>query len=194
MSVTSATDTSFFQDSLLKLRRNKSYIFTNSKDIEKKAEEGEIIILRGSPRFVLILYSIFLVIITAMISVWVFGFNFIDYNTLVIIFSVWFGTGALYLSVTLSHMIILHPDGFLTRRFFFIKFSQKWKFLTHPPSVAVENDSEGGKWYNIIFTGPWGEKRMKTSFLKIKDMKKPEEKMNFIGKIARIYFEKSQKL
>ena len=128
-----------------------------------------------------------------MISIWIFGFNFFDLLTFIIIMSVWFGTGVFFLSVTMSHIIIFHPEGFLTRRFFFIKFTQKWKFLTEPPSAVIDSGPQGGKFYNVVFTGPWGVKRMITSFLEIKDLRKNKDKMNFIGKIARIYHEKSRK-
>jgi len=194
MSTISVNDASQFRNKLLQLRRDKSSIVTSSKIMEKKAQQGEAIVLKGGPRFVLILYSIFLLIVGAMVSVWYFGFNLIDWNTIIIVFSVWFGSGAIYLGITMSHMIIFHPEGFLTRRLFFINFSQKWKFLTQPPLVSVEIDSEGGRWYMITFFGPWGKKGMKTSFLKIKDIRKNEEKMNLIGKLAQIYYEKSQKL
>jgi len=193
MLVNSVNDTSQLQNTLLKLSKEKSYIVNNSNDLMKKAEEGEIVVLRGRPRFILILYSIFLLIIGAMMSVWYFGFSFMDWNTLIIIFSVWFGTGVFFLSVTMSHIIIFHPEGFLTRRFFFIKFTQKWKFLTEPPSAVIDSGPQGGKFYNVVFTGPWGVKRMITSFLEIKDLRKNKDKMNFIGKIARIYHEKSRK-
>ena len=152
MSVISVSDKSQFQNNLLKLKRDKSFIVNTSKDIEKKAEEGEIIVLKGSPRFILILWSINLLIIAVMLSVWIFGFNFFDLQTFIIIMSVWFGTLVLFIIKSMSDLIILHPDGFLIRRFIFFKYSQKWIFLTHPPTVAIATDSSGSKYYNIIFT------------------------------------------
>ena len=194
MENTSESDSNKLKNTLMNLRRDKSLILTDSKNIEKKAEEGAVIILKGSPRFVLILYAIFLLIIGIMISIWVFGFNFMDWNTLLIVFSVWFGTGVLFVIGTMSNLIILHPDGFLIRRYIFFKFSQKWKNLTQSPHVGVETDPQGGKWYNIVFTIPFRKKRMNTSHLKITDKKKFTEKMEFIGKILLVYYDRSQKL
>jgi hypothetical protein len=193
MSTISGIGSSQFQNTILKLRKEKSYIINNSKHAEKKAEEGENIVFRGSPRFILILWSIFLLIIAVMLAIWIYGFNFFNLLTFIIVISVWFGTGVLFTIGTMSLLIILTPDGFLVRRFLFFRFSQKWKSLTIAPEVAVETDPQGGKYYNLKFTGSWGTRRINTRSIGIKDIKKANEKMNFIGKIAQIYYEKSLK-
>jgi hypothetical protein len=181
-----------FQDTLIKMRKNESLIVNTSKDAEKKAEQGEPIVLRGSPRFLLIMYAIFLLMIAVMVSVWIFGFKFFYLPTFIIIISVWFGTGVLFVIGSMYNLIILHPDGFLIRRFIFFKFSRKWKNLTQPPSVAIETAAQGATYLNLLFSGPWGTRRIDTRSFRINDIRKAKEKMNFIGKITQIYYAKSQ--
>ena len=192
MSTISVNDSSQFENTLLNLKRDKSSIVNNSKSIEKMAEEGEIIVLRGSPRFVLMVYGIFLLIITAMILVWTLGFNFFDLSTFIIIISVWFGTGLLYLAVVSSLLLIIHPNGFLIRRMLFFKYSQTWKNLTRAPKAEMGFDSEGGKWYHLYFNDQGGRKRLNIGHFRIEDIKKAYDRMKFIEKIALDYFNKAK--
>ena len=192
MSTISVNDSSQFENTLLNLKRDKSSIVNNSKSIEKMAEEGEIIVLRGSPRFVLMVYGIFLLIITAMALVWTIGFNFFDLSTFIIIISVWFGTGLLYLAVVSSLLLIIHPNGFLIRRMIFFKYSQTWNNLTQVPKTEMGFDSEGGKWYNLYFNDYSGRKRINVGHFRIKDIKKADDRMKFIEKIVLDYFNKAK--
>ena len=193
MSVKNVSDNSQFQNTLLKLRKGKALVVNNSKDAEKKAEHGEAIVLRGSPRFFLILYAIFLLIIAVMVSIWILGFNFFHFPTFIIVISWWFGTGILFVIGSMFNLIILDLDGFLIRRYIFFKFSGKWKNLTMAPEAAVEvGGPYGNKLYNLTFTGPWGTRRINTRSIGINDIRKPKERMNFFAGIAQIYYGKSQ--
>ena len=174
-----------FRDTLLKMKRNSAKSDQDSKNIENKVAEGKLIVLKGSPKLVLILYSIFLI---GLIGVELIYF---DLQTSIILLSVWLGTGVIYFTALKSLLLILHPEGFLLRRYILFKYSQKWENLISPPSIEKVIDSEGGAWYNLKLTGPWEVKRINAAYLKIRDIKNKEEKMNFIGKIMLIYYERA---
>ncbi|MHA1110184.1 MAG: hypothetical protein ACTSRE_03740 [Promethearchaeota archaeon] len=192
MSTISVDDSFQFQNTLLKLRRDKSSVVTNSKSIEKMAEEGKIIVLRGSPRFVLMVYGIFLLIIIGMVLIWTLAFDFFDLSTIIIVLSVWVGTGIFYLTVVSSLLLIIHPDGFLIRRLIFFKYSQTWNKLTQAPKAVMGYDSEGGKWYNLYFNDYSGRKRINVGHFRIKDIKKADDRMKFIEKIVLEYFNEAK--
>jgi hypothetical protein len=80
MSSSSRYDLSQFQDSLIKLSRDKSSVSNNSKIIEKRANQGGVVVLKGSLRLILILYGIFFVVIIGIHLIWIFGLSFFDFH------------------------------------------------------------------------------------------------------------------
>jgi len=176
-----------FRDFLLKLKNDPTNIVRNSNEGELRAKEGKVIVLRGNTLPVIIFFGVFIAVIISMHLT----FLRFDFRTLLILYSVWFVCGSISFLGILNNLFILHPDGFLYRRFIFSKFSQKWKNLISQPVMEKSSGSEGGTYYHIKFAGGWGIKKYSISSLKIKGIKRKNEKMEFIEKLVLSYYDRA---
>jgi hypothetical protein len=164
-------------------RRN---LVQNSSECMRKAEEGEVIVIKGSP-FYAALFLIIIVTVAVTISA-VFSF---DLRTVIILISSTLTMGLSFYFSARNKLLVLHPEGFLFRKMIFFKYCLKWRNLIGQPQFETVSDSEGGKWHNLIFTGTWGIKKFEITSLKIKDIKDKTQKLQFLSEITSKYFERS---
>ncbi|MHA2288939.1 MAG: hypothetical protein ACXABG_09130 [Promethearchaeota archaeon] len=183
-SATSSTDVSQLKSSLFKMRKDRRNVVQNSSECMRRAEEGKVVVLKGNP----FLASLFLIIIvgTAVTISIVFSF---DLRTVIILLASTLTMGLAAFFSARNKILILHPNGFLYRKLIFFTFCQKWRNLTSPPHFRTETDSEGGRYYNLLFTGMWGIKRFDTSTLKIKDIRDKNLKLQFLWELTSKFFE-----
>ncbi|MFX1498002.1 MAG: hypothetical protein ACFFBH_10770 [Promethearchaeota archaeon] len=183
---TSNNDISQFRNLLLKMGKDRRNIVQNSSELRRKMGEGEVIVLKGDPRYM----ALFLIIIvnTAIAISTIFSF---DVQTVIILLASTLTIGLVAFFSARNKMLILHPEGFLFRKNIFFIFCQKWSNLASQPQLSIDSGSNGEKWYNLIFTGTWRTKRVDISSLKIKDIKGKKLKLQFLWEITTQFFETS---
>ena len=181
---TSNNDISQLRNLLLTMRRDRGNIVQNSSELRRKMGEGEVIVLKGDPRYM----ALFLIVIvtTAIIISTIIYF---DLQTFIILLASTLTIGLVTFFSARNKLLILHPEGFLFRKNIFFIYCQKWSNLTSQPQFSIDSGPNGEKWYNLIFTGTWGTKRFNIFSLKIKDIKGKKRKLQFLWEITSKFFE-----
>ena len=179
----SNNEISQFRNLLLEMRKDRRNIVQNSSELRRKMSEGEVIVLKGDPRYMALLLIILvtMAIITSAIYFVPQTFIILLAPTLAI------GLGAFFSAQ--NKFLILHPEWFLFRKNFFFIYCQKWSNLTIPPQVSILSGPYGNKSYYLKFTGTWGNKRVEVSRLKIEDIKREKQRLQFLEEITTKYFE-----
>jgi hypothetical protein len=168
------------------MRKDRRNIVQNTSELRRKMAEGEVIVLKGDPRYM----ALFLIAIVTTVIIISTIFSF-DVQTVIILLASTLTIGLCAFFSARNKMLILHPEGFLFRKNIFFIFCQKWRNLTSQPQFSIDHDGQGGKYYNLKFTGTWGTKRVNISPLKIKDIKGKKLKLQFLWEITTKFFETS---